>query len=366
MAVDIQEIPKTMRAAVLFGPQDIRVVEKPVPRPGPGEVLVKVAACAICGTDLKILAHPDFLHPARGEGPRLGEFTPGHEYSGTVVAVGETVDEVKVGDRVAVEAHKGCGRCENCIMGLYTACLNYGNVAKGHRTVGMTVDGGFAEYVINHVNTLYKVPDNISFAEATLVTTAGTPIYAIDQSGGLVAGETVAVLGPGPIGLMAVQVCRAMGADTIFLTGTRPSRLELGKQMGADVTINVRETDPVEVIMDHTRGRGVDLVLECAGGPESPDQAVRMAKRGGRVVFVAYYKGPVTLDLNVPVRNNVQMYTIRGEGRRACARALSMMSRGLIQAAPFITHRFPLEAIGDALRTFAEDRDRAIKVVVEP
>src|SRR5919199_2526836 len=115
-------LPTSMRAAVLFGEGDFRILEKPVPRPGPGEALIKVAMCGTCGTDLKIQGHP---FPGQ---PPYGEFTPGHEWTGTVVALGPTVDELAVGDRVAIEAHKGCGRCENCVRGVYTACLDFRNL----------------------------------------------------------------------------------------------------------------------------------------------------------------------------------------------------------------------------------------------
>ena len=174
-------IPSTMRAAVLFGPGDFRIVDKPVPTPGEGEVLVKVAMCGTCGTDLKIQAHP---FPGQ---PPYGEFTPGHEWTGTVVALGPGVDEFAVGDRVAIEAHKGCGRCDNCVVGKYTACLNNGNRAKGHRASGFTADGGFAEYAVHHINALYKMPAGITWEDAVLVTTAGTGLYGLDVAGVVIA-----------------------------------------------------------------------------------------------------------------------------------------------------------------------------------
>src|SRR5262245_54754486 len=140
--VEQSTIPDTMRAAVLFGPQDIRVIDRPVPMPGPGEAVVQVAMCGACGTGLEIYdRHFPLTLP-------FGAFTPGHEWTGTVVAVGESVDEVAVGDRVCIEAHHGCGRCDNCLIGKYTACLNYGNATKGHRATGMTADGGFAAYAL--------------------------------------------------------------------------------------------------------------------------------------------------------------------------------------------------------------------------
>ncbi len=349
-----------MRSAVIFGPDDLRVVEKPVPRPGPGEVLLRVEAASLCGTDLKIRAGSFF--PAQ---PPPGTFTPGHEYAGTVVALGPTVDEVAVGDRVVVEAHRGCMRCENCVRGRYTSCLNYGRVDHGHRAMGMSVDGGFADYVVNHVTTLYRLPDAISFEEAVMITTAGTSMYAIDTMGGLVAGDEVAVIGPGPVGLTAVQMLKALGAARVFLTGTRASRLDLGLRLGADVAVNARLEDPVAAVLEATGGRGVDAVLECSGAGESVDQAIRMCKPAGRIVLVGYFHGPVTADLNRAVKTGLTLFTIRGEGNRAVGRSVALAERGLLRTAPLITHRFPLEAIGEAFDTCAERRGDAIKVVLQ-
>ncbi len=140
---------------------------------------------------------------------------------GTVAALGPDVDEFEIGERVSVEIHAGCGQCKRCRQGMYTSCLNYGKPDKGHRANGFTTDGGFAEYAVNHINTLARVPDAMSDAEATLVVTAGTSMYGLTELGGLVAGESVVVIGPGPIGLLAVAVAKALGASPVILTGTR-------------------------------------------------------------------------------------------------------------------------------------------------
>jgi 2-desacetyl-2-hydroxyethyl bacteriochlorophyllide A dehydrogenase len=349
-----------MRSAVIFGPQDLRVVERPVPRPGPGEVLLRVEAASLCGTDLKIRAGSFF--PSQ---PAPGTFTPGHEYAGTVVALGDTVDEVGIGDRVVVEAHRGCMRCQNCVRGRYTSCLNYGRAEKGHRAMGMSVDGGFADFVVNHVSTLYRLPDAISFEDAVILTTAGTSMYAVDTAGGLMAGDSVAVIGPGPVGLTAVQVLRSLGAARVILTGTRESRLRLGRELGADLVVDARLADPVEAVLEATGGLGVDVVLECSGADEAVDQAIRMCRPAGRIVLVGYFHGPITADLNRAVKTGLTVHTIRGEGNRAVGRVLTLAERGLLRAAPLITHRFSLEAIGEAFDTFAERRDGAVKVVLQ-
>jgi L-iditol 2-dehydrogenase len=349
-----------MRAAVLFGPNDLRVVDKPIPTPGPGEVLVRVAMCGTCGTDLKMQTHP---FPNQ---PPFGSFTPGHEWTGTVVALGPTVDEVSVGDRVAIEAHRGCGRCENCVLGMYTACLNYGNVAKGHRATGMTVDGGFAQYAVHHVSSLYRLPDALSWEDAVLVTTAGTSLYGLDAVGGYVAGQSVVVIGPGPVGLMTVQACRALGADPVLLVGTRAARLELGARLGASHVVNAREEDPVAAVHRLVGCAGADLVIEASGALEAPQQTVKMVKRGGKVLFLAFYKEAVTFDLSSAIRDDVTLFTTRGEGAGAVKRALSLAAQGKIRGRDLVTHRLPLEHIQEGFRIVRERDGDPIKVVFIP
>jgi L-iditol 2-dehydrogenase len=351
-----------MRAAVLFGPDDLRVVDRPVPTPGPQDVLIKVAACAICGTDLKI-THVPF--PGQ---PPFGEFIPGHEYVGTVVAVGSTVDEFKPGDRVAVEAHKGCMRCENCIRGEYTACLNFGNPAKGHHASGFSVSGGYAEYVVHHINAVYPLPDNISFEEATMMTTTGTPLYGLDVAGGFIAGDTIAVIGPGPIGLTTTAICKALCADKVILVGTNEARMKLGPEFGADHLVSARGDEAVKQVRELTGGLGVDLAIDCAGGPGTLNDAIKMTKLGAKVLLLAFYKdSAVTADISHAIRSDISIYTTRGEGHAACRRGLSMMRQGkLDMMRQMITHEFPLEKIMEAFAAFRERRDNAIKVLVKP
>ena len=349
--------PATMNAVVLHDADDMRVEQWSVPQPGPGEVLLKVEVASICGTDVKV------LHRTL-QGQPTGEFIMGHEYAGTVAALGPDVDEFQIGERVAVEVHKGCERCENCIKGWYTSCLNYGNLAKGHRAKGLTCDGGFAEYAVNHINTLYRLPDNLTFEQACMVTTAASPLWAIDLIGGYVAGETVLILGPGPIGLIAVQLCKALGAERVILSGTRDSRLEVGKRLGADFTINVRRENLADRIREITRGKGADSVLECAGGPTSMQEALENVKRGGRIGVVAWYTGPVQVDMNLAVRSNVRIYAARGEGGMNCGRSLALMSAGKITADAIITHHFELDQIHEAFQTYVNRIDSALKVAI--
>lgn len=362
------DIPETMKAWVLGDPEELTLVDKPVPAPGAAEVLVRIDAIAVCATDIEIIRHGPPAQIAGGL-PFNKNFTPGHEYMGTVVKLGPGVDEYKPGDRVTVEIHAGCGRCERCRMGMYTSCLNYGENYpghdKGHRANGFTTDGGFAEYAVNNVNTLVRVPDDMSDEEATLVVTAGTAMYGLDALGGLIAGEPLVVTGPGPIGLMGVAVGKALGADPVILTGTRDSRLEMGVKLGADHVVNVRQEDPVEAVNRITGGRGVHYVLECSGAPNALNEAAKMVNRGGKICLAAFPSAPVPVDVAHLVRNNIYVFGIRGEGKSATHRAAAFMKQKRFDASIIHTHTFALEDVPEALRYARERIEDAIKVVVK-
>ena len=274
-----------------------------------------------------------------------------------------------MGDRVTVEVHAGCGRCERCREGMYTACLNYGKnygeMNKGHRANGFTTDGGFAQYAINSINTLAHVPADMSDEEATLIVTAGTAMYGLDVLGGLLASEAVVVTGPGPIGLMGVAVAKALGADPVILTGTRDRRLEMGRRLGADAVVNVRSEDAVAAVRRITGGRGVQYVLECSGAAEALNEAARMVTRGGRICLAAFPHEPVTVDLAHIVRNNIYVFGIRGEGRSATHRAAALMKQKRFDAKMIHTHTFPLTELPTAIRYARERIEDAIKVVVK-
>jgi len=361
------DVPATMKAWVLGDPGELAMVDKPVPQPGAAEVLVRIDAIAVCGTDVEIIwkGLPAIIE---GGPPFNKNFTPGHEYMGTVVKLGAGVDEFKIGDRVAVEVHAGCGRCERCREGMYTSCLNYGknygNVNKGHRANGFTTDGGFTQYAVNNINTLVHVPDDMSDEEATLIVTAGTAMYGLDVMGGLIAGQSVVVMGPGPIGLMGVAVAKALGAGEVILTGTRDNRLEMGRKLGADHTINVTKENAVEMVQKYTHG-GAQYVLECSGAPTAINDASRMLKRGGRICLAAFPDKEVSVDVSALVRNNIYLFGIRGEGKSATHRAASLMGQKHFDAKLIHTHTFPLEEVPTAVRYARERIDDAIKVVVK-
>src|SRR5690349_4003749 len=361
-------IPDVMKAWVLGDPGQLSLREKPVPVPKRAEVLVRIDAVAICATDLEIIYHGP---PASicGGLPHNKNFTPGHEYMGTVVALGPGVDEYNIGQRVTVEINAGCGQCKRCREGMYTSChnygINYGEVDKGHRANGFTTDGGFCEYQVNNINTLVAIPDSMTDEEATLVVTAGTAMYGLTELGGLVAGESVVVTGPGPIGLLGVAVAKALGAHPVILTGTRDNRLEIGRALGADFVVNARNEDPVEAVRRLNGGKGVDYVVECSGALNAVNEAARMVNRGGRICLAAFPHEPAEVDIAHLVRNNIYVFGIRGEGRSATHRAMALMKQKRFEAGLVHTHTFPLDELPTALKYARERIDDAIKVVVK-
>ena len=363
-------LPKEMKAWVLKSPNELELKTKAIPNPGYSEVLVKIDAVAICATDLDVISYgPPAL--IEGEKPFNKEFTPGHEYMGTVVTLGPSVDEFQIGDRVTVEIHSGCGQCKRCRMGMYTSChnygLNYGKKNKGHRANGFTSDGGFKQYAINHINTLIKVPDDMTDEEATLVVTAGTTMYGLTELGGLVAGESLVVIGPGPIGLLGVAVAKALGADPVILIGTRNDRLEIGKKLGADFVLNVKEeNDIVNSVKSLVGDLGVDYVVECAGTEKALDDAIMMTNRGGKICLAAFPHDPIKVNIPQMVINNIYMYGIRGEGKSATHRAMAFMKQKRFNAKLVHTHTFKMNELPTALKFAKERIDGAIKVVIKP
>jgi L-iditol 2-dehydrogenase len=229
----------------------------------------------------------------------------------------------------------------------------------------MTANGGFAQYVVNNINTVHPIPEHVEFNEAALVTNLGCVLYGFETIGGFVAGQSVAILGPGPIGLIATQVAKALGAEKVYLTGTRASRLNMGAERGADRLININEEDPVPVVLAETGGVGVDLAVDAAGVKSTPMEAIKMTRPMGKILMLGIPHEPVVVDLEDLLMKNKSIHTVRGEGRSNVARAISLLSTGKISLKPYLTHVFPLDQIDDAFETFVKRIDGAVKVVVK-
>ncbi len=353
-------IPKTMKALILTSPGAYEIQEVPVPEAASGEVLCKVRAVAICGSDPEVISGG-----LAGYWPPGYPFIPGHEWSGEVVAVGEGVTSFAVGDRVAGQAHKGCGYCRKCMEGRYNLCENYAKAGTGHRHYGFVSNGAYAQYNAYSVRAVTKMPDHVSFREGALVDTSGVVIHALELTG-VTAGGTVAVIGPGPIGLITMRAAKLFGAARVIAIG-RGARLEAAKRLCADLTVDFEKGDPVEVVRSLTEGLGSEEAFECSGAPGTFRQAVQMVKRGGTVGLLGVPQGEV--DEKIPFR-----YTVSNEiavfGSKAnpnvSHKILALVGAGQLVLKDLITHTFPLVDFAQALETFVGRKEGALKVVVEP
>lgn len=347
-----------MKAVVMRAPKEYGIEEVDIPQLGYGEVLIRVRSVAICGSDPKL-----FDGVMRPTWPREYPYISGHEFSGEIVEIGDGVADFKVGDRVAGEGHLGCNHCENCAKGLYNLCLNYGKADQGHRHYGHLSQGAFATYAAYNARALSILPDNVSFDEAAMLDTATTAFNGIRLIG-VEPGGTTAIVGPGPVGLFALQLVRVMGSKAIVIG--RGARLQKAAELGAEMLVDMTIEDPVEAVNRLTNGRRCDQVIECVGKEEAIQQSIKMAKRGGKVVLLGMSPKP---DAVLPVKTMV-MDQILVTGSRASSNAfptvLELFSSGAVNAKTMITHVYPLDQIKEAVETFVTRRDGAIKVIIHP
>lgn len=350
-----------MKAVVISAPGEYQVKKIDIPRPSRGEVLVAVKSIAICGSDPGIFGGKVL---ANGWPPYY-PFVAGHEFAGEVVELGEGVGTLQVGDRVAGEAHCGCGICENCKKGIYNLCLNYGKKEAGHHHYGHNTEGCYAQYQVYDQKVLTKMPDCVSFDEGTLVDTAGTAFNALRLCGVVPGGYTV-VIGPGPMGISAMMIAKAMGSTTIMVG--RRERLQFAGRMGADILIDYEKVeDPIAEVRRVTGGYGADQVIEAAGNTTAFMESVQMAKKGGHVAFISI----PSQDGQMIAGKYLVMNQISLHGTRAnpnCSHIiLKMMENGSLGGLKnMITNVFPMDQIKEAFDVFVNRKGGAVKVLVHP
>jgi L-iditol 2-dehydrogenase len=353
----MEPVPKKMKALMLYDADKYQIETVDVPHPAEDEVLARVRAVAICGTDPKIVKGV-----FKGLWPKSYPAIIGHEWAGEIVQTGRSVRRVQVGDRVAGEPHKGCGYCRNCMIGRYNLCENYGNLEAGHRHYGFTAPGAYAEYIVCSERTVHKIPPSITFEEGTNVDTAGTALHGVKR-GKLLPGEDVAVIGPGAVGLLSFQFAKALGAGRVFVIG-RKHRLQLAREMGA-IGVDYEQGDPVTQVKDQTGGKGVDMAIDCAGAAESVQQAVAMTKKGGRIVMNGFPPKPVELNITQIVMEEKDLLGVRADPN-TCEEAIPLIASGAVKIKPMITHVFPLDEFERALQVFSGRLEGAVKVIVKP
>jgi threonine 3-dehydrogenase len=331
--------------------------EIPVPEPGPGDVLIKVEAASICGTDLHIYS---WNHWAAGRIHSL-PMTFGHEVAGTVVATGPEVHHIKRGAFVSAEGHLFCGFCRLCRSGRMHICENL-------RLLGVDTEGGFAEYMVLPERNTWEVDTRIPPDVASIHDPFGNAVHTVFAGGDAseITTASVVVLGCGPIGLFAVGVARASGARQVIGVEPNEFRQDLAKRMGADLVVDPVREDPVAAVLDATDGHGAEVVLEVSGVPAVIDQGTRMLARGGRVSLLGLPSDPVTLDLTDQVIfKEARLFGVTGrEIFRTWQQTTTLLATGMVDVSPVITHRFPLERFEEAFDVMTSGRSG--KVILLP
>lgn len=350
-------ISKTMKAAVYMGTDNIEIHEIPVPEIDDDGALVKVHACAVCGSDLRTFHHGN---------KRVKPGTiMGHEISGKIVKVGKNVTSLKVGDRVAMGGDVPCGQCWFCKKGIGNNCQD--NWALGHQ-----FPGGFAEYMpLNRMTVNYgpvtKLPDNVSYEDGALAEPLACVLNGLELAP-VHLNDVVVVIGAGPIGLMIAEVARSMGASKVIIVNRSRHRLDIARKMGVgDVYICANEEDPVQRVMEETDNLGANVVFTANSSPASQNDALHMAVNRARVNFfggLAKDLGVVPLDTNTIHYRELLVTGSHGAMPHQHASAVEMIASGRINVSKFCSSEFPLENILDAFKA-AEDHS-GMRVVVKP
>jgi 2-desacetyl-2-hydroxyethyl bacteriochlorophyllide A dehydrogenase len=308
----------------------IEVRDVPVPEVTDTDILVKVKAASVCGSDVHVF-----------------EWTPsyeripipvilGHEFAGEVVTVGSKVKTVVVGDRITARGGMSCSRCAYCQVGRPDLC-------KNRISLGLGGDGAFAEYVrLTASATTFKLPPVLSYEAASMTEPLSVVLRAVDLAT-LRVGQTAAVLGPGPIGLLTTQIVKLSGVSLLMVAGAGAdtNRLAVARELGADLTIDVTKEDPVKKARTLTR-TGFDVVLEASGNPKSVPQAVAMVKPGGKVILIGIHPAPGEIPTTDVVRSHKTIIGAYGTDNDIWNRALTLLDTGKVRTEPMITHRLPL------------------------
>jgi threonine dehydrogenase-like Zn-dependent dehydrogenase len=343
-----------MRAAFLAEVGEIRVIDHPRPSAGPGEVVLRVGANSICGSDLSAY---------RGVHSRIKPPTIlGHEFAGTVFEVGPGVEGVVPGTRVAVEPNIACGECRYCRAGFPNVCVAYSVIGEETSRAGAC-----AEYVKVPAGQLYPLPEHVTAAEGALVQPLAISYNAVVNKAGVRPGQVVVIFGGGPIGLGSMLMSRYRGARTIVVD-LLDYRLDMARDLGADLVVNPERDDLVALIRGETDGYGADISIEAVGGAQTGTfvQACRLTASQGKVIVLGSFK---TDEAPIPIVDMKfrEIEVIGSQGHpRTFAPTLELIASGELPAARMITHRFPLDGAAEAFRLLSDRGDGVMKVVIEP
>ncbi|EKN63246.1 alcohol dehydrogenase catalytic domain-containing protein [Schinkia azotoformans] len=323
------------------GVGNVNLLEVPEPDCSKDKVKVNVAFTGICGTDLHIFHDTFKSYPP---------VIMGHEFSGVVTDVGEEVENVKVGDRVAILGSHAvtCKTCYYCKTGYYMFC-------ESRRGMGHGVDGSFTKQVIVREDMIYKVPESVSLEEAALSEPLACAVQAIEELTDIKLGDTVLLSGPGPIGLLCLSLLTLKGCK-IIVAGTSQdlTRLEIAKQLGADIIVNINEVKLQDVVMKETKGRGVDVTIECAGVAASINSCLNALKKLGRHIQVGIAGKEVTLDYDTILYKQIQLFGSLAHSMKTWDRVMQILEQKKINLEPIITHKLPLSQWKEAFNMCEE------------
>ena len=358
-----------MRAAVFARPGRIVLDDKPVPHVGPGEALIRITTTTICGTDVHIL---------KGEHPVAPGRIVGHEPVGVIdvlgpgvggdTASGPGINDLQIGQRVIVGAITPCGQCHPCLDGHHSQC---GGKAMGGWRFGNTIDGAQAEYLLvpHAAANLTPVPDGLSDEQVLMCPDIMSTGFGGAESGEIKIGDTVAVFAQGPIGLCATAGAKLKGATRIIAVDGIAERLSIAKRMGADITIDFRNADPVVEIMRLTGGRGVDVAIEALGTQQTFEACLRVLKPGGVLSSLGVYSGKLSLPLDAfaaGLGDHRIVTTLCPGGKERMRRLMNVVASGRVDLGSLVTHRFKLDQIEEAYELFANQRGGVLKVAITP
>lgn len=342
-----------MRVAIMTDLGKIEMGERDIPTPKDDEVLVRVEYVGVCGSDLHYY-----------ESGRIGDFIVkppfvlGHEAGGTVVEVGSAVKHLKVGDRVALEPGKTCGKCEFCRTGRYNLCPDVIFFATP------PVDGVFQDYVAHEADLCFKIPDNMDTMEAALIEPLAVGFHAARQ-GGAQAGQTAVVTGAGCIGLVSMMALKAMGVSNIIVVDIMQKRLDKAVELGATAVINGREKDTVEEVLIMTDGKGADLVIEASGAEITTRQAIQFTKKGATIVLVGYSaSGELTLPISLALDKELNIKTVF-RYRHIYPMAIEAVAAGKVNLKGIVTNIFSLDDIQEAMDQSVKNKADIVKSVIK-
>jgi L-iditol 2-dehydrogenase len=348
-----------MQALVLHAVGDARLERVARPLPAAGEVLLRVEFCGVCGSDIpRTFVKGTYRFPT----------ICGHEFAGTIHSVGDGVDDYAPGDRVVVFPLLWCGQCASCERGNFVQCSDYDYY-------GSRRDGAFAEYVAVPAKNLVPVPDGVSMEAASMTEPAAVALHALKRAGGGFVGQTVVILGAGPIGLMAAQWARIMGAARVVTFDLVPEKLAMAKRLGFELAYNPRQRDPVKQVLELTGGHGAEVCVEAAGVPATMIQAIAAARVAGRVVLLGNPSADVTLPAGLISQAMRRELDILGTWNSAFSAAgnnddwhavLQAAASGSLDLDSLVTHRVGLERACDALVMMRDGSEFFSKVLVSP